>query len=226
MRAVVAAVATFILLVLVASRMAYLQIVSRDHFSTLSQENKVELVPVGPPRGLIYDRNGIVLAENLSSYRLEITPPGRRSGRDVDAIGQHYRNRRGERSRFYTELKRTEPFIGIPLLFDLSARDLGAFAVNRHRFPGVDVVSHANRRYPTRPLAAHAVGHVRRINKSELAQLNPKDYNGTSRIGKLGIEKYYEDILHGKAGYQHVKINAQGDRCGSWIKRRRRRGPI
>ncbi len=107
-------------------------------------------------------------------------------------------------------MQRKEPFLGIPLLFNLSDDDVAAFAVNRHRFPGVDIAAHSSRRYPTKALAAHALGYVGRINEHELNELDPKDSNGTSHIGKLGIEKYYENLLHGKAGFQHVEINAQG----------------
>jgi hypothetical protein len=211
-RAVVAALATFLLLTLLAGRMAYLQIVNHDHFKTLSQENRIKLVAVPRPRGLIYDRNGVVLAENLPTYQLEITP-----SQVVDLEGTLARLSQiveisdADRRRFYDELQRKEPFQAIPLLFNLSDEAVGAFAVNRHRFPGVDIVAHARRRYPSEGLAAHAIGYVGRINERELSALDPADYNGISYIGKLGVERRYETLLHGKAGFQHVEINAQGD---------------
>lgn len=210
-RAVVAAFASFLLLALLAGRMAFLQIVNHDLFKTLSQENRVKLVAVPPPRGLIYDRNGTVLAENQPSYRLEITP-----SQVPDLEGTLARLARivdideSDRRRFYSELQRKEPFQSIPLLFNLSEDEVADFAVNRHGFPGVDIAAQLSRHYPTRGLAAHVVGYIGRINEHELSELDSKDYNGTSHIGKLGIEKYYESILHGKAGFQHVEINAQG----------------
>jgi penicillin-binding protein 2 len=114
-----------------------------------------------------------------------------------------------ERSRFYTELKRTEPFLGIPLLFDLSATDFGAFAFNQHCFPGW--MSSRTRVTDTPRGAGRRRGRLCRAYQRERTRpIRSQDYNGTSRIGKLGIEKYYEDILHGKTGYQHVEINPQG----------------
>jgi penicillin-binding protein 2 len=210
-RAMVAAFGVFLLLGVLAARMAYLQLASHDLFKTLSQENRVKVVAVPPPRGLIYDRNGVVLAENLPSYRLEITPSQVIDlEQTLSRLSQFMPIDESDLTRFRAEMQRREPFQPVALLFNLSDEEVADFAVNRHRFPGVDIVAHSSRRYPTQNLAAHAVGYVGRINEREQAVLDPNDYNGTSHIGKLGVESHYEELLHGAVGFQHVEINAQG----------------
>ncbi|MGI8738743.1 MAG: penicillin-binding protein 2 [Gammaproteobacteria bacterium] len=210
-RAAVAALATFVLLAVLAGRMAFLQITNHDHFQTLSQDNRIRLVAVPPPRGLIYDRNGVVLAENLPSYTLEITPS---QVRDLPAtlarLAEILPISDSDLSRFQTIVRRQEPFQAAPLLLNVSPRHVASFAINRHLFAGVDIAAHSSRRYPAGELAAHAVGYVGRINEAELRQLDPNMYSATSHIGKLGVEKYYETRLHGAPGFQHVEINAQG----------------
>jgi penicillin-binding protein 2 len=210
-RVVLAAFGTVLLVSLLVVRMANLQIVNHDHFKTLSQDNRVKLVAVSPPRGLIFDRNGVVLAENLPSYRLEITPSQVADLQDtLGRLANILPVSEADTRRFFADMQRKEPFQGIPILFNLSDESVSAFAVNRHRFPGVDIAAYASRRYPTRDLVAHALGYVGRISERELSELDPKDYNGTSHIGKVGVERYYENLLHGTAGFQHVEINAQG----------------
>ncbi|MGH8501526.1 MAG: penicillin-binding protein 2 [Gammaproteobacteria bacterium] len=210
-RAAVAALATFGLLTALAGRMAFLQISNHEHFQTLSQDNRVKLIAVPPPRGLIYDRNGVVLAENLPSYRLEITPS---QVSDLPAtlrrLAEIIPISDGDISRFYANMRRQAQFQATPLLLNMNSEDVASFAINRHLFSGVDVAAHSSRRYPVQELAAHAVGYAGRINEAELRQLDPESYSGTSHIGKLGVEKYYESSLHGEPGFQHVEINAQG----------------
>ncbi|MEN8130703.1 MAG: penicillin-binding protein 2 [Pseudomonadota bacterium] len=210
-RAIFAAGFIILLLMLLLGRMIYLQIISHEHFTTRSQDNRVRVVAVPPPRGLILDRNGVLLAENLPHYSLDVTPS---QVGDLDQtllrLALLVELDESELKRFRVEVARKQSFQSIPLRFNLSDEELARFAVNRHRFPGVEITARLGRHYPLNENAAHAFGYVGRISEPELHQVDPYNYNGTSHIGKLGIEKYYEDILHGKVGYQHVEINAQG----------------
>jgi penicillin-binding protein 2 len=210
-RAWVAAVVIFTLMFVSLGRLAYLQIIHHNHFATLSKDNRVRLVAVPPPRGLIYDRHGVLLAENLPSYHLEIIPS---QVADMDAtlarLAELIALDQGDLKRFRGELRRKQSFQSIPLRFNLTDVEVARFAVNRHRFPGVDINARLGRHYPLGQRGVHALGYVGRINERELGRLAGNNYNGTSHIGKLGVERYYEDILHGQVGFQHVEINAQG----------------
>jgi penicillin-binding protein 2 len=210
-RALAAAFVIIVLLLIFLGRMVYLQVVNHDHFTTLSQDNRVRVVAIPPPRGLIYDRNGLLLAENLPNYSLEITPSqvkdmeqtlaGLTSLIDIDD---------SDIEKFRNEVRRKQSFQSIPLRFNLSDEELARFAVNRHLYPGVEITARLGRHYPLVGIGVHALGYVGRINENELQRVDANNYNGTSHIGKLGIEKYYEERLHGKVGHQHVEINAQG----------------
>lgn len=210
-RAIAAAVIIVLLLLVFLGRMAYLQILAHQHFATLSQDNRVRLVAMPPPRGLIYDRNGIPLAENLSTYRLEITPsqvPDMAA--TLAGLGRLIELDEADLRRFRAELRRKPSFQGIALRFRLTDEEVARLAVNLHAYPGVDISARLARHYPFGARVGHALGYVGRINERELGALDSHNYNGTTHVGKLGVEKYYEDILHGKVGYQHVEINAQG----------------
>ncbi|NIR58203.1 MAG: penicillin-binding protein 2, partial [Gammaproteobacteria bacterium] len=210
-RVLVAAALTALGLSLLAGRLLFLQVMSHEHFTTLSKENRVKIVALPPARGLIFDRHGRVLAENLPAYRLEITPE---QIEDLDAtlaaLGELIDVTDADRRRFATELKRKRPFQGVPLRLHLSPDEVARFSVNRHRFPGVDIEAHLRRHYPMGALLAHAVGYVGRISEAELSRIDAARYSGTSHIGKVGIEAYYEERLHGDVGYQQVETNAQG----------------
>jgi penicillin-binding protein 2 len=213
-----AAIAGFIMLVLfsvLVGRLAHLQVNSYQHYMTLSQENRIKLVALPPPRGLIYDRNGVVLAENRPSFRLVLTPE---EVKDIDAtlarLAEVIELNETDISRFRELLSRTRRFEEIPLKLRLTEEDVAQLAVNRHRFPGVEVQAQATRYYPLGPVAAHAIGYVGRINVQELQRLTKQgratDYSGSSHIGKLGIEHYYQDLLHGSVGVEKVETNALG----------------
>ena len=210
-RAMLLLVAGGILLVVLLARLFYLQVLAHEHFTTLSEDNRVKLQPIAPNRGLIYDRNGILLAENLPSYRLEITPE---QIDDMDAtlgaIEEIIEIRDIDRNRFEKLLKRKPRFEAIPLRFHLSDEEVARFSVNRHRFPGVDIAAGLSRHYPLGSLAVHALGYVGRIDERALQQLDSSNYRGTSHFGKIGIEKTYESVLHGTVGLQHVETTAQG----------------
>jgi len=202
--------AGFLILVLFA-RLLYLQVIAHEHFTTLSEDNRVKLQPIPPNRGLIFDRNGIVLAENLPSYRLEITPE---QVQDMDAtlsaLAEIIEIREVDRSRFEKLRKRKPGFEAVPLLFHLNDVQVARFSANRHRFPGVDITAGLARHYPQGKLAVHALGYVGRIDERALKDLDSSNYRGTTHTGKIGIEKSYEDLLHGTVGLQQVETTAQG----------------
>lgn len=200
-----------VLLLILISRLIYLQVVSHEHYTTLSEDNRVKLQAVAPNRGLIYDRNGILLAGNLPSYKLEITPE---LVDDIHstlaALEEIIHIRDIDRTRFDKLLKRKSRFEPIPLRFHLSDEEVARFAVDRHRFPGVDIQADLVRHYPLGKMAVHALGYVGRIDETALKKIDTSNYRGTTHIGKTGIEKTYESILHGKVGVQHVETTAQG----------------
>ncbi len=198
-------------LLVLGLRLFFLQVQSRDYYTTLSQENRIKIVPVPPTRGLIYDRNLNLLAANKSSYQISITPAQVDDIEQViSQLGQFIGLEQHHLKKFYEDMKRKQSFEPVPLKINLSEDEVARFSVNRHRFPGVEVIAHASRHYPMTGVNAHALGYVGRINTEEVQKLDKQDYSGTTYVGKLGVEKFYEDVLHGKVGYQHIEINAQG----------------
>lgn len=210
-RTVAAVVFTTILAVVLIGRMVYLQIINHAHYTTLSRNNRVNIVPIAPTRGLIYDRNGILLAENVPSYSLEIVPERvPNMATTIKGLRKLIDISDDDIARFKDMLRRTRRFQGIPLRFRLTDREVARFAVNRYRFPGVDIKANLSRYYPLGKIAAHVVGYVGRISEDELRKVDASNYSGTSYIGKVGVERSYESVLHGKVGYQQVETNAQG----------------
>ncbi|MEJ2552568.1 MAG: penicillin-binding protein 2 [Gammaproteobacteria bacterium] len=210
-RVVIALVCVGLLLGVVIVRLVYLQIVNHEHFATLSENNRVNIVPVPPTRGLIFDRNGVLLAQNLPSFSLEIIPE------QTDNLESTLKGLRkliaisdDDLDSFRKRLQQKRPFESIPLRFRLGEDEVARFAVNRYRFPGVDVQARLTRDYPFGKIASHTIGYVGRINEEELNQVDPSNYSGTTHIGKTGVEKSYENILHGTVGYQHEESNARG----------------
>lgn len=192
-------------------RLFHLQIVSNEHYTTLSQENRIRVQPVPPTRGLIFDRNLKILADNKSSYQLEITPVEVDDvEKVVEKLKQYLVLEEHHLKKFFEDVKRKQSFEAIPLKLNLNDDEVAKFAVNRHMFPGVEIKARANRFYPLSGMGAHALGYVGRINAEEVQKVDKQDYSGTTHIGKVGVEKFYEDILHGEVGYQHIEINAQG----------------
>lgn len=193
------------------ARLAHLQILSHEHFATLSQENRVKVIAVPPLRGMIYDRNGVLIAGNQPSFHLEVIPEQVKDmAATLTALGNLLEITESDLKRFHTLRRRMPRFQGIPLRLHLNDEEIGRFAVNRHLFPGVDIVAALSRSYPLGEHAAHVAGYVGRIDEDELQQLDVANYSGTSHVGKIGIEKSYESVLHGQVGYQHVETNAQG----------------
>lgn len=193
------------------SRVFYLQIVLHDHYTTLSRSNQVKVVPIAPTRGLIFSHDGVLLADNRPSFSLEIIPE---KTEDMDGLLKQITVimdlNETDVSQFRIRLKQKRRFESIPLVFNLSDEEVARIAVDLHRLPGVDVVARLNRYYPLGSNTSHAIGYVGMINEDELLDLDTSNYSATSHIGKLGVEKAYEDLLHGRVGYQQVEVNAQG----------------
>jgi penicillin-binding protein 2 len=210
-RAIVSGILVVLLLLVLAGRMFYLQVLSHDHFITLSKDNRVKLQPLPPTRGLIYDRNGINLAQNLPAYSLEITPektPNLEA--TLQALGKIIKIDEEDIQRFRRLLKQHRRFDSIPLRIRLNDEEVSSLAVNRHRFPGVDVKATLLRDYTKGQLTAHLLGYVGRINQRELDYIDISNYRGTNYIGKNGVERSYESLLHGSVGLQQVEVNAKG----------------
>jgi len=210
-RLVWAAGITVLLLCVVLGRLYQLQMVEHEHFSTLSDSNRVRIKALPPTRGLIFDRNGVVMADNLPAYRLEIV---REQVHDLDAtlqqIQQYVEVSDQDLKRFRQSLKRRRPFESIPLRLNLDDREVARMAVNLHKFEGVEINARLTRNYPNGEHAVHALGYVGRVDERDLSRVSEMDYAGTTHIGKLGLERFYENDLHGEVGIQQVEVNARG----------------
>ena len=207
-------VAAFIVISLLTTglivRLIYLQIVGHEHYASLAKDNSIKIVPLVPTRGMIYDRNGKVLAENTTSYSLEIIPEQVANMDDTLQRLQTLLDVSDEELEQYQKLrKRQKRFVSSPLLLSMNDEQLAKFAVARPYFPGVDIHRQLVRHYPYGDLAAHVVGYVGRINETEMKELPIAEYRGSSHIGKLGIELSYEHDLHGKTGYAEIETNVQ-----------------
>jgi len=210
-RAIVAAVLCLLLLGGLLFRLAWLQIVDYDRFADLSEHNRIRLMELPPTRGLIYDRNGVVLAENKPTFHLEIIPEQVADMEEtLKGLGEIVSISESEIERLKDQLRVHRSFQSISLRSRLNEDEVARLSVNRHHFPGVDINARLSRHYPHGKLTAHAVGYVGRISEREMAVIDEGNYRGTTHIGKTGLEKYYEVELHGQVGRQKVEVNAQG----------------
>ncbi|HED32998.1 MAG TPA: penicillin-binding protein 2 [Gammaproteobacteria bacterium] len=210
-RALAAAVFSVLMLLLLLSRLVYLQFFEFTHFSSLSENNRVRLTPVVPNRGLIYDRNGVVLAENRPSYQLELIPEQIKDmPQTLLELGEIVTLDEDVLKRFKKLLKRSRKFEAVALRTKLSDEEVARLAVNRHRFPGVDVNARLGRYYPLGKHMAHVIGYVGRIDENELRRVDRTNYKGSTHIGKTGLERFYESQLHGTVGYKNIEVNVQG----------------
>lgn len=198
-------------LALLIGRYVYLQVSRHDEFVTRSTNNRVKPRAIPPARGLIYDRNGVLLADNVPAFRLEVVPE---QVKDMPALlkqlGKVVPLGQDDLNAFNKQLKQSRRFESVPLKMRLTEDEIDRFAVNRWRFPGVDVVPYLTRRYPFGGLFAHVVGYVGRIDADDLQRLDPQRYLGTSHVGRSGVERSYEDVLHGTPGYELLEVNADG----------------
>lgn len=210
-RVIVAVVLTVGLTSIVLGRLTQLQVFEYEYFSAQSQGNRIRIQPVPPTRGLVFDRNGVVLAENLPSYQLELTPE---QVPDVDEtltrlaeIDLIEPDRVAEIKQLIRSQRR---FDAIPIRKRLSDEQVARFAVDRPRFPGVEIRARLARNYPFGEAIAHALGYVGGINTTDLETIDQRDYAGTSLIGKVSLERMYEPVLHGDVGHADVLVNARG----------------
>jgi penicillin-binding protein 2 len=210
-RVIAACVTVLLLAGVLVARMAQLQVVEYEHFSTLSEDNRVKIVPLAPTRGLIYDRNGVELAQNTPTFSLEIVPENVEDMTELLAeLGKLVEISDEDSERFRSMLKKKRPFQSVPLRFRLSEEEVARISVNRHRFPGADVQARLTRSYPLGASAVHLLGYVGSMNEEDLQSVDAAEYRGTTHIGKTGVEQAYESLLHGRPGFQHVETNAQG----------------
>ena len=211
-RVVVGAIVVVALICVLIARLYYLQVVQYEYHSTLSENNRVHVQPIPPTRGLIFDRNGVVIADNRPSFSLSMTRERSGDWREVlDVIVQVLQLTPEDRALFEKRMKQgRRPFEPVPILFELNEEQIALIAVNQFRLPGVEVVAQLVRHYPQGAHFAHSVGYVGRINEKELKTLDPVNYSGTHHIGKTGIERFYESELHGQVGYEEVETNARG----------------
>lgn len=211
-RVLVGGALVLLLIGVLIARLYYLQVVQYEHHSTLSENNRVHVQPIPPNRGLIFDRNGIIIADNRPSFSLTVTRE--RAGdwrKTLDTVVEVLGLTAEERELFEKRvLQGRRPFEPVPIMYELSEEQIARIAVDQFRLPGVEVAAQLVRHYPEGEHFAHSVGYVGRINEAELKQLDPVNYSGTHHIGKTGIERFYEDSLHGQVGYEEVETNARG----------------
>ena len=212
-RLLVCAVLTLCLVAVLVARLYVLEVVQHDQQSAVSENNRVHVLPIPPERGVIYDRNGVVLADNKPSFNLTLTRE-RTQGRTTEVLNtlQHILNLDEDtRAEFDKDLRRgRKPFEPVTLMVGLTEAQIALLAVDQFELPGLEVEAQFIREYPFGAHFAHAIGYVGRINEREAKTLDSTEYRGTQSIGKTGIERFYEAELHGHVGYEEVETNAQG----------------
>ena len=210
-RILVAGIGMLVLIGLLLVRLVYLQVLNHDHYTTLSQENRLKVLPIPPTRGLIYSADGVVLADNRPSFSLEVVPEKVRSiERSVAELQPLVAVTPDQLARFRSEMKQRRRFDTVSLRDNLTEQEVAVFSANRHRFPGFSVSGRLSRHYPLGAETVSVVGYVGRINEEELKRLDTSDYSATTHVGKEGVERSFEEELHGTVGYEQVEVNAEG----------------
>ncbi len=204
-------VAMLVVFVLLGWRFGTLQVGEHELYAARADDNRIRLNAMAPNRGLILDRQGRVLAENRPAYRLAIVPE-RTPGLDetIERLSDLVPVTTEELRRFQRQRERSRRFESITLKTNLSEDEVARLAIHRHRLPGVEIEPYLTRHYPHGELLAHVVGYVGRIDERDLRRLGREQYRATSHVGKTGIERYYEHLLHGQPGLERVETNAQG----------------
>ena len=206
----------FLCFSILIGRFVWLQIIKHDTYATKADENRISLVSIVPNRGLILDRNGVILARNYSAYTLEITPSKITKDLDtlIDELSALVDIQPKHRKRLRKLIEESKSFESLPIRTRLSDEEVARFTAQRYRFPGVDVQARLFRQYPLGDVASHVIGYIGRINKRDAELLDDSDdaanYKGTLYIGKEGLEKSYEKILHGTTGFEEVEVSAGG----------------
>ncbi len=232
-RSIVAAIMVGVLLLTVAARLFYLQVLKHEYYAELSQGNRVRTDPIPPSRGLIFDRHGVVLAENLPAFQLELVREQVGGIAEIDATLAHLVAIGLIDAEEINSLKRTilshHVYESVPIKLQLDDEEMARFAVHRYEFTGVDIRTRLSRHYPFGPMAVHALGYVAAISEQDLKHIDSAAYAGTTLIGKLGVEGAYENLLHGTPGYREVLVNAAGrpvERQGAFTPKLNVRQPI
>ncbi len=196
-------------------RFVWLQIVQHDYYQTRAEDNRISLVPILPNRGLILDRNGVVLARNYSAYTLEITPSRTTDLEQViDGLAGIIDIQPKDRKRFRKLVEESRNFESLPIRTRLTDAEVAKFIAHRYRFPGVDIKARLFRQYPGGAFASHLLGYIGRITDRDLELIEEKEqeanYRGTDHFGKTGLEQHYEFELHGTTGFEQVEVDAGG----------------
>jgi len=196
-------------------RFVWLQIVQHDYYQTRAEDNRISLVPIVPNRGLILDRNGVVLARNYSAYTLEITPSKTRDlDQVIDGLAGIIDIQAKDRKRFKKLLEESRNFESLPIRTRLTDAEVAKFIAHRYRFPGVDIKARLFRQYPGGAFASHMLGYIGRVTDRDLEKIEEQDqeanYRGTEHFGKTGLEQHYEFKLHGETGFEQVEVDAGG----------------
>ncbi len=199
------------LVLLLVSRLFYLQILQHDYYQTQASKNQANLLAIEPSRGLIYDRNGIILADNVPVFSLSITRDQTPNlANTLNQLQSLLALKDREMQLFKEDIKNHPRFAPIPLIDHLSQEQMAKFMINQYRFPGVSIKTEFMRRYPLGPAMAPVVGYIGRINSKELKHVDPANYSASTNIGKIGAERYFETTLHGHIGYLQVQMDASG----------------
>jgi penicillin-binding protein 2 len=232
-RSIVAGVFAAVLLLAVAGRLFYLQVVKFDYYQSLSQGNSIRTEPIPPSRGLILDRHGVVLADNLPAFNIELVREQVGDIKALDATLTQLVSIGLLRSEEVSNIRRTvllhKVYESVPVKLLLNEEEMARFAVHRYQFAGVDIRARLARHYPLREMGVHAIGYVSAINEQDLKQIDSAEYAGTSLIGKLGVEGAYEQQLHGKPGFREIEVNAAGrpvDKQGGYASELHTRPPV
>ena len=214
-RTLIGLLVVFVMVGMVLTNLYYLQISRFEDYQTRANGNRIKVLPVAPNRGLIYDRNGILLAENRPVFSLQLIPE------EIDDLDLTINKLSilleidaEDVNDFYKDLKGTRRFKPVNLINRLTPKEVALFSAKQHKYPGVSVEARLARYYPYGSALTHVLGYVAKINKKDLQKLSEAgfeaNYAATYDIGKRGIEKYHEEVLHGKVGFQEVEVNNQG----------------
>ncbi len=214
-RLTISAIGVVLLFGLLLGRFVYLQVLQGDHYTTLAEANRITILPLIPNRGLIFDRNGEILAQNYTAYTLEIIPDQVRNLESaINELATIIEVTPEDRRRFNKLMRENTRFKSLPIRSRLTDIEVARFAENRYRFPGMDIRAHLLRHYPKGELVSHVIGYIGRINDKDLEQLEAdkqlENYRGSLHIGRIGIEKSYEGVLHGLTGFEQVETDAVG----------------
>ena len=214
-RAFVGFVFVLAMVAILLSNLYKIQVENHQDYQTRSNDNRIKVIPIAPNRGLIYDRNGVLLAENKPVYNLEVIPEDVNDlTESLDEVSKIITISEQEKDDFLKDIKHTRRFKSQILKARLNETEVAKFSVNQHKFPGFSIEARLARYYPFGDTLTHALGYVAKLNKKELNKLDQEgqatNYRATYDIGKLGIEKYYEQLLHGEVGSQRVEVNNRG----------------